>query len=406
MHGSARKIIGLVFGLALLPAMLMASAQAVVLEGVGHASIHNDDLASARAEARNAAMRDLALQYEARVSTRDTMENGVLTESRMRLDSSARARNVKIIDEHRTGNLLRVTVRGDISAGKASCDGGEAGRLRKRVAVTGFPLLYPDQARVGRIDDAGEILPQQLQQGLRETGNLQVFSATSSRLFADLLNAPTLQKGDNRLTNVVQVAREMGVQFVVAGVIRDIGVADPAAWGSSVLDGMQRAIGAADMRRRFAVDLVVLDGFSGSPVYQKRFETAADWNAGPGSAAGFGSEGFRKTHYGEAVTGAIGEMTQAVTEALACQPFMTRITRVDGRQVTLASGATAGLRPGDELHLYRSARYFDSLGGTPELSDSQMTVTLNNVHPDFSNGLMPRVGGQLNIQRDDLAIIW
>ncbi len=386
--------------------MLAVSAHAVVLEGVGHASIHGDDIASARAEARNAAMRDLALQYEAQVSTSDTMENGVLTESRMRLASSARARNVKVIDEHRSGNLLRVTVRGDISAGTASCEGGEAGRLKKRVAVTGFPLVYPDQARVGRIDDAGEILPQLLQQGLRDAGSLQVFSTTSTRLFPDLLNAPTMQEGGNRLTNVIQVAREMGVQFVVTGVIRDIGVADPAAWGSSVLDKMQRGIGASDMRRRFAVDMVVLDGFSGSPVYQQHFETAADWNAGPGSSSGFGSAGFQKTHYGEAVSGVIGDMTRAATDALACQPFMTRITRVDGQLVTLASGATAGLRPGDELHLYRSARYFDSLGGTPELSDSQMTVRLNNVHPDFSNGRMPQVGGQVNIQRDDIAIIW
>ncbi|MDO6443070.1 flagellar assembly protein T N-terminal domain-containing protein [Marinobacter sp. 2_MG-2023] len=400
------QFVRLLFLCALAPLMMAASAQAVVLEGVGHASIHNDDLASARAEARNAAMRDLALQYEAQVSTSDTMENGVLTESSMRLASSARARNVKVIDEHRSGNLLRVTVRGDISAGSASCGGAESGRLKKRVAVTGFPILYPDQARVGRIDDAGEILPQHLQQGLRESGNLQVFSATTSRLFPDLLNAPTIQKNDNRLTNVIQLAREMGVQFVVTGVIRDIGVADPAAWGSSVLDRMQRSIGAADMRRRFAVDVVVLDGFSGSPIYQQRFETAADWNAGPGSSSGFGSEGFRKTQYGEAVAGVVGDMAQVVTDALACQPFMARVTRVDGQLVTLDSGATAGLRPGDELHLYRSARYFDSLGGTPELSDSQINVTLNNVHPDFSNGRMPQVGGQVNIQRDDIAIIW
>ncbi len=406
MRGFMRQFVRLSLWCVVLPLMLVANAQAVVLEGVGHASIHNEDLATARAEARNAAMRDLALQYEAQVSTRDTMENGVLTESSIRLASNARARNVKVIDEHRIGNLMRVTVRGEISAGQASCGGGDAGRLKKRVAVAGFPLLHPEQARVGRIDDAGEVLPQFLQQGLREAGNLQVLSASTSRLFPDLLNAPTLQQGSNRLTNVIQVAREMGAQFVVTGVIRDLGVADPTAWGTSVLDKFQRGIGVADMRRRFAVDLVVLDGFSGSPVYQQRFETAAVWTADVGSSTGFGSEGFRKSQYGKAVAGVLSDMTQAVTEALACQPFMTRITRVDGQLVTLASGATAGLRPGDELHLYRSARYFDSLGGTPELSDSQMTVTLNNVHPDFSNGKMPSIGGQVNIQRDDIAIIW
>lgn len=51
----------------------VTGAQAVVLEGVGHASIYNGDLEAARVEARKAAIRDLSLQYEARVSTRDTM---------------------------------------------------------------------------------------------------------------------------------------------------------------------------------------------------------------------------------------------------------------------------------------------------------------------------------------------
>lgn len=116
--------------------------------------------------------------------------------------------------------------------------------------------------------------------------------------------------------------------------------------------------------------------------------------------------GFKQTAYGQSVNSTLNEMASAVTSALACQPFMTRITRVDGNRVTLASGAIAGLRPGDQLNLYRSAQYLDSLGGTPELTDTRLSVTLNNVHPDFSNGRMPQFGGQVNIQRDDIAIIW
>lgn len=381
-------------------------SQAAVLEGVGHGTIVNGDLETARAEAYQAALRDLALQYEARVSTRDTMENGVVTESHMQVAASARAHNARVVGEQRSGNLMRVTVRAEVSEAQASCGTGEAAGLKKRVAVTGFPLLYPDQARIGRLDDAGEMLPQQVQARLREDGSVQVLSATSTRLFDDLLNAPTQQQGDNRLTNVVQVARELGAQFVVTGVIRDLGVADPSAWGTSVLDRMQRGIGVADQNRRFVVDLVVFDGFSGSPVYQQRFAASAEWNARPGASDGFGSEGFKQTAYGQSVNSTLDEMASAVTNALACQPFMTRITRVDGNRVTLASGATAGLRPGDQLNLYRSAQYLDSLGGTPELTDTRLSVTLNNVHPDFSNGRMPQIGGQVNIQRDDIAIIW
>lgn len=380
-------------------------AQAVVLEGVGHATIYNDDVDSARQEAKKAALRDVSLQYEARISSRDTMENGVVTESRLQVASSARAKSVEVVDEHRRGNLLRVTVRADMSAG-GQCQAGGAAELRKRVAVTGFPMVYPDQARIGRIGDAGEVLPQLLQADLQRGGQLQVFGATTQRLFDDLLNAPTHQAFNNRLSNVIQVARELGVQFVVTGVIRDVGVSDPDAWGSSVIDRLQRGIGAVNQNRRFVVDMMVYDGFSGAPVYQERFSAEARWNAGPGASDGFGSAGFRETEYGQAVTGLMNNMVSAVNEALACQPFITRVTRVDGNKVTLDSGATAGLRPGDELKLYRSASFFDSPGATPELVDSRTTMTVNNVHPDFSNGSMPTYGGLINIQRDDVAIVW
>lgn len=385
--------------------VLAANVQAVVLEGVGHATIHGNDLESARQEAKRAALRDVSLQYDARISSRDTMHNGVVTESRLQVASSSRARSVQVVDEYRRGNLLRVTVRADMSA-SGSCSAGTASGLRKRVAVTGFPIVYPEQARIGRIDDAGEVLPQLLQAGLRKTGNVQVFGATTQRLYGDLVNAPTQQKFNNRLTNVMQVARELGVQFVVAGVIRDLGVSDPEAWGSSMVDRLQRGIGAANQNRRFVADMIIYDGFSGSPVYQERFATEAHWNAGPGSSDGFGSAGFQETRYGQAVGALLQDMTAAVGKALACQPFITRVTRVDGDSVTLDAGATAGLRPGDELKLYRSSSFFDSPGATPQLQDSRTTVTVNNVHPDFSNGRIPLPGGQVNIQREDVAIVW
>lgn len=293
---------------------------------------------------------------------------------------------------------------GDIGQSVSQCGGEGVERLKKRVAVTGFPTLYPDQAKAGRIGDAGEMLPQLLQQQLVAGGGLQVFGATRSRMFIDLQNAPTVQQGDNRLTNVLDLAREMDVQFVLTGVIRDLGVADPSAWGTSVLDGMQRGMGLADQRRRFAADLMIFDGFSGSPIHHQRFKTTADWGADPGRLEGFGSVGFQQTAYGRSVKGVIREMARAVTAILACQPFITRIARVDGFSVTLESGAMAGLRAGDELTIYRSKRYLEWPGEPPELQDSNLSVTLYKVQPHVSVGTIPRIGAIENIQRGDVAI--
>ncbi|SFM78537.1 flagellar assembly protein T N-terminal domain-containing protein [Marinobacter zhejiangensis] len=392
--------------LALAVALLTPmAANAVVLEGVGHAVINNGDLELARASARESALRDVALQYEARIASSDTLNNGIVTDSRLTVSSNARARDVRVISEQRTGNLLRVILQADMSE-SATCEAGVAAGLKKRVAITGFPLQFPDQAVLGRLDDAGEALPQQLRARLQEGGRLQVLGASSIHPFHDVANAPTSQAFDNSLSNVVALARDLDAQFVVTGVVRSMAVEDPSAWGSSVLAKAQRGLGMANRERRLVVDMMVFDGFSGSPVFQQRFATSGTWDASLGESDSFGSAGFWSTGYGQAVNASLDEMTQAVSDAIRCQPFITRVTRVEGRRVTLASGATAGLRPGDRLDLYRSSRYFDTPGAAPELRDSHANVTLNSVHPDFSNGEMPVTGALVNIQRGDMAIIW
>jgi hypothetical protein len=379
---------------------------AAVVEGVGHASIHNGDVDSARAKARQAAMRDMALQYDARISNTDTVENGVLISSRLRVTSDVSARNVQVVNEFRSGELLRVTLRAEMTAQQSSCGNGVESTLKKRVAITGFPLLYPDHARVGRLDDAGEMLPQQLQARLRDAGSVQILAATNLRMYGDLLNAPTAQQDDNRLTNVRQLARELGAQFVVSGVIRDMDVADPAAWNTSVFGKLKRGLDAVDQSRRFIADMVIYDGFSGAPVYQQRFNASAQWNADLGSAKGFASAGFAQTDYGQAVAQVMDDMAKSVTDALNCQPFMTRISRVDGELATIESGATSGLRPSATLQVYRSALHFEALDATPELSETGVKITLNNVHPEFASGKLSAHGGQTNIQQDDIAIVW
>jgi hypothetical protein len=386
--------------------VLSSSAQAVMLTGTGQAVIRNSDMDSARNEARRAALREVALQYESHIASEETLSNGIITDSRLTVAARAQARNVEIVRETRHGDLLRVTVRADMSASHSSCGAGDAGRLKKKVAVTGFPVLHPQQAKIGRLEDAGEMLPQALVSLMRANGNFQVLAASKLRLFADLPNAPTRQAFDNRLTNVSELARELGAQFLVSGVIRGMSIVDPSAWGTSVASRLKRRLGLGNQNRRFILDMVIYDGFSGTPVHQKRFTTEALWDAPTGRSVGFGSAGFQQTSYGRAVAGLMRQMVASVDEALMCQPFMTRITRVDGEMVTLSSGASAGLRPGDELNLYRSYSHFDSPGTTPELRDSKSIVTLDGVYPQFSNGVLGMQGGQVNIQRDDIAIVW
>ncbi|MGQ7276071.1 flagellar assembly protein T N-terminal domain-containing protein [Marinobacter sp. V034] len=381
------------------------TASAEWVQGTGQAVIVGDDIQAARDDARTSALRDAALQYEATINSQDTMENGVLTDSRLTVASRARAKQVRILEEQRRGNILRLTIEADMSVAQ-HCEARDAARMRKRVAITGFPVLHPEQTSVGEIGDAGEVLPEKLRQRVVADGGMEVLSASRLQMFPEPLNAPTSQRFDNSLTNIIELARELDAQFVVTGVIRDLSLSDPRAWGASVTDRMKRSMGMTNRNREFVADLMVYDGFSGSPVYRQRFTATGEWDVDSTEVTGFGSAAFRQSGYGQAVGEALDKMGQAIQSAIACQPFITRITRVDGQAVYLASGATSGLRPGDELQLYRSFRFFDAPDATPELRDAKATMTVNNVHPDFSNGLIMTEGGQLNLQRDDIAIMW
>src|SRR5690606_26605449 len=184
-------------------------ANAAVLEGVGHANIRENNLDQARAEARQAAMRDLALQYQARVSTRDTLENGELTHSHTELSSMAQVHNATIVDEYRRGNLLRVIVRAELSGSSAgsgeTCEVGETSGLRNGGAFNGLPIVMPEHGVDPGLDEAGQTLTQALLAKLQAQGQVQVLGPTSLQLFNNLRDAPTSQVHlvGNHLTNVV-----------------------------------------------------------------------------------------------------------------------------------------------------------------------------------------------------------
>lgn len=376
------------------------------IQAGGQAIIRDGNIDKAREDARNAALRDAALQFEAQVNSSDTMENGVLTKSSLTVASQARARQVKILSEHREGDVLRLVLLADMQAGGSQCTSSEAAGYRKRVAIAGFSLLHPDQAGMGELDNADRALPKALYQALLKTQSIEPFSIGRVDLLQDVGDAPTRIEADNDVDKTLRIAREFNVQFVVAGVIRDISVEDPHAWGTSIVDRMVRGVGLSDIRRHFVVDMFVYDGYSGSIIDERQIAVSGKWNIDKTTDVGFGTAAFWQTDFGHAVRSAIGQMRDVVTEAIACQPFMTRITRVANNTVYLGAGAGSGIRPGDTFQLYRTYRFQDAPNSMPELQDTHARMQVQQVNPEFSRGVISRNAAELNLQQDDIAVIW
>lgn len=372
----------------------------------GRSPIYRGDLVRARETARQDALDQARLASGGRLQARDEMRDGQLVESGFTLESTVRIGRTALVSEQILDDWLSQTWRIQVLP-QPLCAQTPASRFRKRVAVTRFGLSPESGADLGRLYPADEDVPLAMVALLSPSTHLQTINATDRSLYRDSQRAPTIEAEDYLPTQTTELARRLGVQFVVGGVVRSLALVDPEAFRSSPWGSLLRTVRISDRRRVFVADLYLYDGFSGSLLYQRRFSTQADWDTEAEGALPIGSPVFRQTAYGAAVQEVLRDMAAAVEAQVACQPFMTRIRRTEGRTLMIESGTSQGLQPGDTLQVYRSRELFDGVRyqGTA-LREVPLTLQLSQVQPDFAMGDVPLDPTRYNIQSDDLVIIW
>ena len=297
-------------------------------------------------------------------------------------------------------------VREQASIDYGECATGKARELNKRVAITAFPIVDDGQAALGGFSNVSRRLPGLLINRFESEDPVVPYSAVNSRLYDESITAPTRKQRNRRLTRVSRLSRSTGMQFVISGVIRDIGVLDSSAWSNSFVSEWSRAVGWADQSRRLVVDLYVYDGFSGALVMEQRFATLGEWPYQPNRSVGFGTAAFAQTHFGRRTAELVDRMRQSILETLKCQPFMAPIERVDKRRIRIASGSGSGLEPGDEAALYRSERFLDQPSEPPLLQPTDQAMRVERVQSGFSSGRLALEGNRINVQRGDMVVIW
>lgn len=381
-------------------------AQAEWVEVTGQALIVNGDKAAARKVARKDALELAAQQVNTSVSGRQRLVQGLLTEDRLDVRTRARARKVEVLDEKEFNQRLSLKIRADMVS-LPVCPGDHENNYRKRVAVTGFALQRPEQAAYGRLENVQRDMAGLFNRILTEKGDQLMFESSQYGLYTELANAPTAETEIRTLTKAVELAKEMGSQFVLSGIVRDLGLVDDQTYNTSVWGRFKRAVNATDTRRRFAFEVFIHDGFSGALVFQQHYEVIDRWEFDLEEVVGFATPKFWNSDYGQSVQSLMDVVMDEVNDTLSCQPFMARITRIDGNTVNINMGSRTGLRPGDQLAVYRTYQYYDSnlLQGT-ELSNVKSVATVTQVHPTFTTAELKVDGARLNIQTDDLLVAW
>lgn len=369
----------------------------------GEAIIYKQDIADARYRATQQAIKQAVLESASRVKVQDALNNGEL-DSSLEIRSSAHVQHAKIISEEQNGDVLTVIARVDVTP-DSQCSSGPTSYYKKTVGITGFSLQFPEQANLGKLNNIGRELPKKLADEINKQGYLRALTATNISIYPDIINAPSSTNHDGSLTNVTRMSEQLGVQYIVSGVIRDIGESyfrDPNDKSSK--DFLELGI---DKERRFVVDIYLYDGFSGALLFENRYDEIGNWDISDFARVGFGSAQFWTLHYGKVVQQALKESALDTSEKLRCQPFIANIFRTESNRIHIAAGSISGIKQGDKFGIYRRYEVYNQLQSIQtQLNNANIGVTIIQVQPNFSVGELIIDSHILNVQQQDVVIAW
>lgn len=387
--------------------LLSSTVFSQLIEAQGEAVIYDQDMDDARYRATQQAIKQATLQASARIRSSDSLQNAKL-DSNMSMQTAGHAENVKILNERVVGeDLLSVTIQARITP-ENMCDNGTLNPYIKSVGITGFALQKPQQARLGGLENMPRELPKSFADEVNRQGYLRALSSTNMRIYPDLINAPTSTNNDGSLTDVARIGEELGVQYVVSGVIRNISeVHEQHPDEKTPLNALLGWANKEDNERLFEIDLFLYDGFSGALIFQHTYREVGNWDIKETQKVGFGSARFWSSHYGKVVAQTLKTMAIDTSEDLNCQPFVANIFRTQGNQIYINAGATSGIKKGDQFQVYRRYEIFDQLqNAQTQLNNANINVTITQVQPNFAIGELAVEARILNVQQQDVVIAW
>ncbi len=372
----------------LLICVLVGAAQAQAVEAEGTSPI-NGPVGVAKRLALQDAIRQALLQANAQVSTTTVVSSRGVVSDNVRFTARGNVTNVVILDEWTDETNYYVRIRAqvpgvtavtnravDINAGTRNArlpvsvaPSGLSAQYRRKMAITQFHVL--DRTQIADLPNIEIALARELKRRLDLDGRVR--TADASQYLLPLGNDGVISQG--RILGALPAAQEvgqlatefaesLGVQFVVSGVIRDMGVT-------------KHLLGARV--RHLELDVIVHDGITGAEVARHRLnESVVD--AGlfdfPTTLPVLNDK-FYASPFGQRIHRVLDKLVGMLVNDLSSQLFTARVIRTEGRQVFFDAGGAANIKVGDVLNTFQlSQSAVNDLPGQRALGFSESPTSI------------------------------
>lgn len=377
----------------LLAATLLASAQVQAVEAEGTAPI-SGPVGVAKRLALQDAIRQALLKANAQVSTTTVVSSHGVVSDNVRFTARGNVTDVVVLDEWTDESnyyvRIRAQVPGEIAVSNRSPAGGAtgtraavsavslqkaqaatglSGQYRRKMAITQFHVL--DRTQISDLPDIEVALSRELKRRLDADGRVRTTDASQYLLplgddgvMSQQRILGALPPAEDAGQLATEFAQSLGVQFVVTGVIRDMGIT-------------KHMLGARV--RHLELDVIVHDGITGAEVARHRLnESVVD--AGPfefPTTAPVLNDKFYASPFGQRVNRVLDKLVGMLVNDLNSQLFTARVIRTEGKQVFFDAGGTANVKVGDVLNAFQlSQSTVNDLPGQRALGFSEKPTTI------------------------------
>ncbi len=319
-------------------------------ESTGHAIIKNGDTSQAKSAAIKDAITQALVFSGARVSSVQTLVDGVLTQDQLKISSHGEIQKIELISEEHHNDTYAITLRLDIFAQAETCP---ANQYTKFIAVTQSQLANREQARMGQIFDVNKAISERLYASL---GNTQMAAKPTAYYNMPLrVEHFFTQQYDYNNALLEEVTSRSNSQYVLLSRIRDLSVNhkinnDYAFWQDD------------SYKRAYKVDYVLFDGTTYEKLWQKSYQTEGVWPYKKTEIIDVYSDKFWATDYGQAITDINQTLSYDLQAAMACLPTQGKILHIENDTLIINLGKAHGLEQGQMLNIAHHNYLTDAQG--------------------------------------------
>lgn len=381
---------------ALIIAMALAAGCQTAVAGWysarGSAPIIDDDVATARRNAIDDALRNASLQAGADVSIEQVLENGTLLNDKMQITSKSPIRRMTVVEEQENGKVVTVLIKALIDD-RAGTD-CYAGNIKK--IILPFVFRYKDteaSMSAAGMETFDQYLGDLIYSGIAQSPALTVLSPDEARLLIDQTSSGP---NYNLQRTLDSISRRTQAQFIIVGNISSVAKSEV---GNNAFTKM-----IYNPTRTVRFSIQVFDVYSGSQIMSKEYAGDAEWTLKEGSFV-LRSDRFATSEYGQRVSQLAKYAIADIVTKLRCQIPTARVVQAGNDNIRINLGANANLKKGMKFHLIHRSDYHDRHSMTYYQNNITNSVyQVVEVSP-MSSTLAPLdVNNQLiNVQLDDLV---